>query len=685
MSSRALKRLQKDSRLTELVGNINDDDEIENENDDDTTATSTTQLSSHKNKRGSSKKEQKKVTENPFELLNKDEEDYSEAEKEEDAHEDIQNKQQTDTSQVKSKKKKKKNKIKRKESENDHVQQPEVVDEVEASLQEVNRILGDPGTAILHEPNNGVSFSASMKPLLHLDFRNLNPEVELKRVFGSEAIRGEQPNRNRRQRNRPVQRASRLVQVKDTWHSVRGLGLSMKYIEQTQEFVFEHSLAYQKLQHKFADAVDSVYADNIVPILRENPYHIDTLILMADSQRMNEDFQLAAECIEKALYGLECAFHPLFNLAAGNCYLNYKRVENRAFFLCLFKHILNLGRRSCNRTAFEFCKLLLSLDPEGDPLDCMNMIDYFALRSEQFDHLIQLEQEVMSFDSLRKVPNFAMSIPLAHFKIACRDDAATTTADHKLQDALLYFPMMLMPLLEECSVQPDRRVSSHAFFNTAELNDSSNELGNLIKLYVKRCVSCWKEAEIMSWLERNVMTVLSIVDVGTDPRLQNYAKMRQQSFRHPPLRLLRHYFLSEIPGVRIQQQHSTATILSHDPFPPPDSIRTYTRPPRPTVASRDQSGFFRSLLQSLLPSYNPNELADEANRQNDEDGAGAQASIPQQINQSVNAVMQAMRYLINESFAGQAPPAAAAAPDAEEEDHQNLEENDRDWPDEDRE
>lgn len=38
----------------------------------------------------------------------------------------------------------------------------------------------------------------------------------------------------------------------------------MKYIEETQEFVFEHSLAYQKLQHKFSDAVDSGHPENII-------------------------------------------------------------------------------------------------------------------------------------------------------------------------------------------------------------------------------------------------------------------------------------------------------------------------------------------------------------------------------------------------------------------------------------
>lgn len=676
MSSRALKRLQGESELSTLAAvgepdKLSGEDEEADDAEDGIPAQSRSHRRQKKHKNKNSTDGDAKVTDNPFELLNRSNEEQEEEAKTDD---DSQTVQPVPKPQAKTKKKKKKNKQKQKNNEDTQSQGhdlQEAVDEIEASVQEVNRLLGDPGGATRLD-SSGVVFSPNAKPLLHIDYRNLNPETELKRLFGSEVVRGEQPGRNRRHRNRPLQRGSRLVQVKDTWHSTGGSGLSMKYLDQTKEFVFEHSPAYQKLQHKFADAVDSGHPDNIVNILRENPYHIDSLIQMADLHRINEDYQTAAESIEKALYGLECAFHPLFNLAAGNCYLSYKRVENRALFLCLFKHILNLGRRGCNRTAFEFCKLLLSLDPDGDPLDCMSMIDYYALRSEQFDHLVQLEQEVLNHDVMRQVPNFALSIPLAYFKIASRDAEETNTADQKLQDSLLFFPMMLVPLLDECSVQPDKRVSGHSFFSTAELNDSASELRRLVTLYVKRNVSCWKEPEVIAWLERNVLAVLDIVDTGTDPRLQNYPKLRKQRFRHPPLSLLRHYFLSEINGIGLPRQYLTTPVLNHDPFPPADTIRSYNRPTRPTVASQDQNGVLRSLLQSLLPSYNPYEPADEARRrQHDEDvdGAGVRG-IPHNIQQSVNAVMQAMRQLL----ARQGPFDNVEVVD-------NQEQNDEEWQD----
>lgn len=32
---------------------------------------------------------------------------------------------------------------------------------------------------------------------------------------------------------------------------------------------------------------------------------------------------------ERALYSMECAFHPLFSLTSGTCRLDYRRPENR--------------------------------------------------------------------------------------------------------------------------------------------------------------------------------------------------------------------------------------------------------------------------------------------------------------------------------------------------------------------
>lgn len=96
-----------------------------------------------------------------------------------------------------------------------------------------------------------------------------------------------------------------------------------------QYFVYEHSSNYKQIQNKFLDAVESFNPDNIVSIINEHPYHVDALIQLSDLCKLSEDLAMAAELIERALYCLEYAFHPLFNIAQGNCRLDYRRQENR--------------------------------------------------------------------------------------------------------------------------------------------------------------------------------------------------------------------------------------------------------------------------------------------------------------------------------------------------------------------
>lgn len=64
-------------------------------------------------------------------------------------------------------------------------------------------------------------------------------------------------------------------------------------------------------------------------IINSHPYHVDALLQLSELCRLSEDLPMAAELIERALYCLECAFHPSFNFAQGNCRLDYRKQENR--------------------------------------------------------------------------------------------------------------------------------------------------------------------------------------------------------------------------------------------------------------------------------------------------------------------------------------------------------------------
>jgi hypothetical protein len=55
---------------------------------------------------------------------------------------------------------------------------------------------------------------------------------------------------------------------------------------------------------------------------------------------------------------------------------------NHVFGECLVKYIDVLGRKGCCRTALEYCKLLLGLNPKVDFWGVLMRIDYYAIRAK---------------------------------------------------------------------------------------------------------------------------------------------------------------------------------------------------------------------------------------------------------------------------------------------------------------
>lgn len=109
-----------------------------------------------------------------------------------------------------------------------------------------------------------------------------------------------------------------------------------------------------------------------------------------------------------------------------------------------------------------YLQVLLSLDPEGDPLAVVLIMDFYALRAKEYSWFVQFAQEWESRRNLSQLPNFAYSLALANFHLSSDDNY--TIADKLLQDVLIMFPGVLMPLLEKCAIQPDPKVTQHEFF-----------------------------------------------------------------------------------------------------------------------------------------------------------------------------------------------------------------------------
>lgn len=91
---------------------------------------------------------------------------------------------------------------------------------------------------------------------------------------------------------------------------------------------------------------------------------------------------------------------------------------NKVFCECLVKYIDILGRKGCNRTAMEFCKLLLGLSPKTDQFGVLLRYDFYAVRAKEFTHYVnfvrQFCQEIHGGGALIVyMPNALLSCAIA--------------------------------------------------------------------------------------------------------------------------------------------------------------------------------------------------------------------------------------------------------------------------------
>ncbi|KAK9885935.1 hypothetical protein WA026_013812 [Henosepilachna vigintioctopunctata] len=622
MSSRVLRKLQAEKDIVDEVSDTETETPV-----------------------GGTRKKQLNI--NRYDLLNQ--QSHSESEVKEDDNETEAPKSCEDINQeVKRKKRKKKKKVAKHVSTQRSSEDNVDVDEVERSVREVNKLLGetyDPDvSAAIPTPKTERNPS---KGILHVQHKHLNPNNELKKIFGSKIIQSEHKKKSRG--SRTYSKAVWMSNHKENWPQIGKSGITMSLLETKngiQYFAFEHSQSYRTIQNKFYDAVESLRPINIVAITNEHPYHIDALLQLSDLSKLSEDFALAAQLIEMALYCLESAFHPLFNVAQGNCRLDYRRQENRALYITLFKHLIFVGGRACCRTALEFCKLILSLDPDGDPLAVILAIDFYALRAREYTWLKDFTEEWETYKNLSQLPNFAFSTAVAHF-YTCSGD--TKKADKLLQDALIMFPGVLKPLIEKCSIQPDNRVMNHQFFSATE--QTPPNLEQLIGLYVNRSYHVWKDSDLLPWLEKNVQEVLDRVD-AKEEIIKEYQEIRSRRYQGPlPINIARHIILSDFKGLSPVSDESSH-FMSFDPLPPKDSINIYNRPKKLGLPNSQAANPMVVFVRSILPNFNPNLVE----QQNPDEGAGALA-LPENDNENngndgdfrrtVATMLGAMRYLLN--------------------------------------
>ncbi|KAL0354358.1 UNVERIFIED_CONTAM: Transcription factor 25 [Sesamum radiatum] len=473
--------------------------------------------------------------------------------------------------------------------------------------------------------------------IMQVDPKFLSAENELRRIFGSRVVKSHERSqlsvnsRLIRGGRRGNHNLKKTVLVSPSQHWPRWDGsLTMELLESkdgVHYFRYIHSSSYAQAQRAFEAAKAIHDLNGIASILLNHPYHIDSLITLADYFKFTGEHQMSADAIAKCLYAMECAWHPLF-APSPKCQLKYIHDTNKPFFSSLFTHMKNMDRRGCHRSALEICKFLLSLDSD-DPMGAMLSIDYYALRAEEYAWLEQFAEEYRSDNSLWLFPNFSYSLAVCRFYLEKgellnnREMAIGKAASCDLmKQALMLHPSVLKKLVVKVPLK-DRiwtTLLQNSFFQSEQTGSPS--LDHLIAIYVERSYIIWRLPDLQKLLSDSALSVIEMLkEKGSDAK--DWACVRKEAF----------------PSEKNEYAHLLVSDFSDSiPTMPPDNLQDFMVDQMARIENREQfhnipenhmprdltnRNALAVLLESMLPWIN----------YGTGDGEHVQHDLPEQVNE----------------------------------------------------
>ncbi|KAK0347635.1 hypothetical protein LTS02_005975 [Friedmanniomyces endolithicus] len=636
MSSRALRKAQREREEQEQLQRLQQDEAEEEEKDgeDDAPAVST------------------KVS--AFAMLDEDDE---EAEDDDGgAALDATEEPTATTAAVpqKSAKKKRKKKGKGKVGQGQADPQDDGLDEIGKALKQLatNGASAPSGTT-----SAGVNEAANeTNRLLAIDTSHLHAQNEMRRLFGRAALEQQDDDEapaanqaaggNRRQQRHAQQmglahalrgqgnaggrsgglaamalRRNIFIQGKEEWPIATGGGLGMEVEENRSDgtvlYRFVHNRMYQDVQSQFEMCVESMDPNHLVQLLQHNPYHISTLLQVSEIAKQERDHSTSGDLLERALFSFGRAVHSTFakNLGEGKARLDFRRPENREFWLASWRYMQNLSMRGTWRTVYEWTKLLLSLSPEDDPYALWLVLDQYALRSRQDLDYLNVSRNA-TFRAVHKdMPNVQLSQGLAEYKGGNKGKGKQA-----LFTAVGRFPWVVARLMHELNLDPAPAIWGK------EPRTEKEKLHS--ELYASRAKDVWNTPENIAFL----VEVAAALPPDTPPAPINKDEITSNEARH--------VLLSDTPAlIALLPRHFTARLTSaSDPLSPDDSLASYTttrsrttdispRQPNGGLSDAAESlrelqglhGWFANLFPWFRPTDGGNDAGDEAHHRPSEE------------------------------------------------------------------
>ncbi|KAI9891223.1 MAG: hypothetical protein M1814_002913 [Vezdaea aestivalis] len=400
----------------------------------------------------------------------------------------------------------------------------------------------------------------------------LHPEGEMKRLFGGAALGPEQEeseSSQQRQRrgwtradaghhNRPLgdlaRRRNLLIKGREQWPRAQSGGLGMDHLRRDSDevsfYTFVHSSSYDDTQKQFEACVNSMDENRLLALKQSNPYHISTLLQVADMLKMQGKRSESAGYIERAVFSFGRSLHSTFadRLSQGKARLNFEIRANREFWLASYYHIQNFKSTGLHGTAFEWVKLLISLDPFADPYEFRFSLDQYAVRAGTTEEFLALVKTNIWWDlESTKYPNVEITLALAHFHAGRSRECRSA-----LEAAVAKYPWVFAKLYEKLDIDP----IPPCIWGF----ESSTEYDRLMSaLYIHQAADLWNYPEAIAML------------IGV---LQHLPRPSPEIKDHPVyLDIARHIMILGEPDLiaLLPRKFTTLPSTSTDPLPPQET------------------------------------------------------------------------------------------------------------------
>lgn len=265
---------------------------------------------------------------------------------------------------------------------------------------------------------------------------------------------------------------------------------------------------------------------------------------------------LSAELCERALFTFGRVTTSSFrqSIEQGRARLDFRRPENRQFWLAGYHYLKSLIRRGTYRTALEWAKLLYALDPK-DPYAMRHHIHFLAIRAYESRWLIDFMDEIEQFCNGGDIVYLRQSLVLAKLQTGdvkgARDD---------LGRGIQRLPWLYCSMFQELNLDAPQSIWG--------VGSDSDPRSFWTRLYLYQTRELWDNAQATALLQ-DVAGSLGRVDTASLPNNDAAADLGATRLAYLDGQTS---LLAVAPRAFLDSQPN----YEFDPLPPPEDENIFT-------------------------------------------------------------------------------------------------------------